>query len=131
MPTTITRGRDETLLTDSQVAARCNLSVYALYRLRVRGLGPESVLTSEGRRYRAADVDAWNQTRDDIDPDDDRYMTIAETREKLRCSRWTVSRRISDGDIIARKIEWGNGRGVWVDRESVERYLARQIVTPQ
>lgn len=123
MSTTATKGRDETLLTGKQVAARCGISSDSLYRLGLRNLGPEAVLTSKGKRYRAADVDRWNETREFIHASDDRYMTIAEARSKLRCSRWTIGRRIQDGDLIARKI----GRSVWIDRDSVERYITRQL----
>jgi excisionase family DNA binding protein len=52
------------------------------------------------------------------------YLTIAETCELMRASRWTIGRRIKDGDLTAVK----NGPRVLISRASIDCYIERQTV---
>lgn len=52
-----------TILTTPEAAQHCRLSTPTLERLRLRGDGPAYLKIGKAVRYRAADIDAWLETR--------------------------------------------------------------------
>jgi excisionase family DNA binding protein len=57
------------------------------------------------------------------------YLTINEVRQRLRVSRWTVTRLIERGELTAIKAAGRNG-AVKIDSTSLEAYIERHAVTP-
>lgn len=57
------------------------------------------------------------------------FLTIKETGEKLRKSRWTIKKLIDSGELEAVKGPTAKAH-IHVVAASVERYIARHLITP-
>ena len=53
-----------------------------------------------------------------------KYMSLKEVEETYGLGRWSVSRLIKSGKIVASKMSRARAGKVLVDVESIERYLA-------
>lgn len=53
-----------------------------------------------------------------------RDLSIAETCKRIGRSRWTVSRLITSGDLVAKKRGSARNAAVLVDEDSVNAWLA-------
>lgn len=63
-------------------------------------------------------------------PKEPENLTVAEIQRALRCSRWTVARRIKAGELDAVKGPNRPGR-VLITAESLARYMERNAVETQ